>query len=316
MHTNEPLKKKSGNNEIEEIDLKPIIKLIKSFFTGIITLIKFIIYSIIKMPVFIIICTFIGLSIGLFSFYNEQPMYITSMTLTSNLLTNGYCKNLIDDLQSIKDDNNNELLATKLNINTTDAAAIQKLSYKDFTKEIDIDTAAIGTPFIIEMAYYDNSIIESVEAGLVNYLENNQYAQARKVVKKEQLQSMGNVIIKEIADLDSLKEVIASNLSPRGSGSGFVYGQPLDPVNVYKETLDLHARKLELDSKIKLIDNIELINSFNKKITPASPNLYLKILTGVSLGFCFGLLIALFKARDSFNKMNKSSSDKSDRILA
>jgi hypothetical protein len=314
MYTNEPVNKKSGNGEIEEIDLKPILKLVKSFFTGIATLVKFMIYSIRKAPIFISICMSVGLITGLLSFYNEQPLYLTSMTVTSDLLTNGYCKNLVDDLQSVKDDNNNELLASKLNINIAEAAAIQKLAYKDFFKEIDIDTAAIGTPFIVEMGYYDNSIIESVEAGLINYLENNKYAQARKAIQKEHLQSMSNVIVKEIADLDSLKEVIANSLSPRVSG--FVYGQPLDPVNVYKETLDLHARKLEIDSKIKLIDNVEIINSFNKKITPVSPNLYWKILTGVSKGFCFGLLIALFRERVSFHKMNKSSSDKSDRILA
>jgi hypothetical protein len=314
MHNNEPVNKKFGNsNEAEELDLRPILDSVKSFFAGISTLVEFMIYSTKKMLLFISVFTLIGLSIGIVKYFKDRPVYLTTMTLTSNLLTNEYCKNLIYDLQSIKEDNNNELLANKLNINVEAANAIKRLSYEGFLKEDKLDTIPIGTPFTIEMEYYNNDIVESVEAGLVNYLENNKYAKVRKKAKRDRLQMMSNIILEEIASLDSLKEVMAAGLAPRGTSNGFVYGQPLDPVNVYREAMQLHKERLKIDSEIKLIDNVEVINNFNKKRTPVSPNFILNILSGILLGYSFGLIVAMIKKKNEFNNQKNS---KASRIVA
>jgi hypothetical protein len=307
MHNNEPVNKNFGNsNEAEELDLRPILNLIKNFFAGISTLIEFMIYSTKKMLLLTSVFIFIGICIGITNYYNATPVYSTNMTLTSSLLTNEYCKNLIYDLQSIKEDNNNELLANKLNINIEAANAIKRLSYEGFLKEDKLDTIPIGTPFTIEMEYYDNDIVDSVEAGIVNYLENNKYAQVRKKAKRDRLQMMSNIILEEIASLDSLKEVMAAGLAPRGTGNGFVYGQPLDPVNVYREAMQLHTERLKIEAEIKLIDNVEVINNFNKKRTPVSPNLVLNILSGILLGYFFGLIIAMIKKKNEFNNQKNN----------
>ena len=85
---------------------------------------------------------------------------------------------------------------------------------------------------------------------------------------------------------------MANNLTPRGSASGFVFGQPLDPINVYKEQIKLFKDELELNSDLLLIDNIQVVQDFFPRPKPDSPKLEKNIYMGGVVAFLIGLTMA------------------------
>ena len=107
------------------------------------------------------------------------------------------------------------------------------------------------------------------------------------------IQLMREKLKGEMHQLDSLKITVSTNLLPRGNSSGFVFGQPIDPINIYKEGISYFQKELDLNREIILIDNIQVIQDFSPRNKPDSPNFLRTTVTGGSLGFLFGLMLAL-----------------------
>ncbi len=290
------------SNKSNEIDLRLVYNKIKQPF---ITLWKFIIniFLIIQKRLVLCICLFLfGIGAGIGLFFVSKPVYSSTMTISSSLLNNDFCRDEINELETLIRDNTPKLLAKKLKIDTNSAKEIKKVEFhnyfetpdKKYTKK---DTVILGLPFKIK-AYVSNiSVYDTLQNAIVNYLENNPYALKRKEIKRQNIQLMREKLRTEIQQLDSLKIVVAAHLLPRGNSNGFVFGQPLDPINVYREGISLYKDDLELNSESILIDNIQVINDFSPSVRPESPKLWKTIITGAIVGFLLGIILSLYLER-------------------
>lgn len=280
-----------------EIDLRLIYNKIKQLFSSLGDFISSIINVIKKRFILLVLFALAGAGAGIGLFYISKPVYISSVTLTSSTLSNEYCSDMIEDLELIIKDKTPELLAKKLNIDVNSVRAIKELEFNNYDEKLkkiyaNKDTVVLGRPFKITVYAYNNTVFDTLQNALINYLENNEYALKRKKIRVENIQLMREKLKEEIHQLDSLKFVVASNLLPRGNSTGFVFGQPIDPVNIYKEGIRLFQDDLDLNTSLVLSDNIQVIQDFSPRRKPDSPNMRRNIFTYGSILFLLGLTLA------------------------
>jgi len=289
------------SNGKDELDLRIIYYKIKSLLLNLWGFLFYILLIVKKRWILLLTFCMLGAGLGVTLFFTSKPIYISTLTLTSSTLNNDFCSELINELQLFIEDDTPELLAKKLKIGMGTAKEIRKIEFDNFNEKLnkkykEEDTVVLGLPFKIKVFALNNSIFDTLQTAFVNYLENNDYALKRKEIRKQNIQLLRKKLNDQIIELDSLKNVVATNLLPRGNISGFVFGQPLDPINVYKEAIALFQNDLDLNTQYILIDNIQIINPFSIRNKPASPRLVKSITTGAIAGFLLGMLTAFILA--------------------
>ena len=286
----------NSSNKSDEIDLRLVYNKIKQPLVGLWTILLNILLIIQKRFILFISLFFIGISAGIGLFFTTKPIYTSSLTLTSSLLTNEFCADEINDIELMIEDNKPALLARKLKIDTSSAKEIKRIEFSNYNEKLkkkyaDKDSIVLGLPFKIKAFVSNNTVFDTLQNALVNYLENNPYALKRKEIKIQNLQLMRQKLGSEVRQLDSLKYIVAANLMPRGNLSGFVFGQPLDPISVYKAGITLFQNELDINKEVLLIDNIQVINDFSPRAMPESPKISKTCIEGGVAGLLLGLII-------------------------
>ena len=291
-------KANNRSNPIDEIDFRMVYNGAKGIIAALWDSIVAVFLFAKKRWAFMLIFSVLGLGCGAGLFKITKPTYISTLTLSSNVLANDYCADIIQELELIVGDDTPKLLAQKLKIDTNSAKAIKRIEFFNYDEKLkekykDKDTIVLGRPFKIKVSAFSNTVFDTLQVAIVNYLENNEYATKRKEIKKQENIMMRQKINEEIKQLDSLKEIVSSSLAPRGNSSGFVFGQPIDPVNIYKEGIIFFQKELDLNKEMVLMDNIQVISDFSARDKPDSPRLFKNLTLGIIAGFLFGLVIAV-----------------------
>lgn len=282
----------------DEIDLMLIFSKIRQLFIGLGNFISDSFYVARKRWVLLLIFSLVGGGMGTGLFFITRPVYSSTLILSSITLRNDYCSDIVNNLQLIIKDNSSALLAHELKISVASAAAVKSLEFDNYDESVkkiykDKDTVVLGRPFRVIAEAFNNTVFDTLQKALVSYMENNEYALKRKAIKTENIKLMKEKIGQQLDQLDSLKFVVTSNLVPRGNQSGFVFGQPIDPINVYKEEIELFRDDLELKRDLTLIDNIQVIQDFLPRDKPDSPKLFKNIVICGLLTFLIGLFYAM-----------------------
>jgi len=266
--------------------LKHIVKSINSALSAVFLLCR-------KYFVVVFSLTSLGISLGLCYFFFSKPLYRTSMIATTVGVRNDYCEDLINKLNQIVEDDSPELLAKKLNISKEYAEKIAEIKFENLDDErMSEDSIPIGLPFRIYLSVYDKKVIDSMQYAIVNYMESNEFLLKRKRIRIQNIDVISKRIEQEIRDIDSLKTIIASAITPRNIGSGLIYGEPLDPINTYRDGFKMFEKKLDLITELSLIDNIQVVDGFLIRQKPDRPKLLIDIIIGGLGGFITALLMA------------------------
>jgi len=286
----------------DEIDLRVIYRALKDSISNLWKFTVGLFLLVLKRWIMVLCFSLLGLAIGIGLFFIVKPTYVSTLILSSHVLTNDYCADIIQELELIVEDDTPNLLAKKLKIDSVTAKEIKRIEFYNYDEKLkekykDKDTIVLGRPFKIKVFAYSNIIFDTLQKALVNYLENNPYALKRKEIKKQDNIMMREKLKTEIKQLDSLKNAVSVNLLPRGNQSGFVFGQPIDPINIYREGVLFFQKELELNKEMILMDNIQVISDFSVRGKPNSPKLSVATTAGGIGGFLFGLIFALFLER-------------------
>ncbi|WP_237586843.1 YveK family protein [Pontibacter russatus] len=229
------------------------------------------------------------LGYGLFSI--TKPYYNSSMTLILAEIRNEFIEDQLNKLSVLINEQNFGAISERLDISVEAAGEIKGMSFYNLDQDrIAEDSVLTGSPFRIELMLYNNQLFDTMEPALTNYLENNRYFSKQKRIRQQQMQSMISKYKQDIESLDSVKTTVAS---PQGPVNGFVYGQPIDPSNLYRESINMYQEQIELEAELEQLDNVEVVNGFVTRLRPSGPNLIKYVLVGASIGFLVGLLVAL-----------------------
>ncbi|SFF94221.1 YveK family protein [Pontibacter chinhatensis] len=239
--------------------------------------------------IFSLIAIGLGLAFALFSL--AKPYYTSSMTLVLAEIRNQFVDNQLQRLSVMVGEGNYEAVAEDLDINIDAARQIKEMSFSNLDENrIAEDSVLTGSPFEIELSLYNNVLFPTMEVALANYLENNRYFSKQKSIKQREVESMINRLKGEIAALDSVK---TSAATPRGPVNGFVYGEPLDPANLFKESITMYQKQVELEASLEQLDNIQIVNGFAPRLKPTGPKLSLYLLIGGGIAFIIGTIVAV-----------------------
>jgi len=243
-----------------------------------------------------------GIAGGFVHYKFSKPVYFSELILSSNYLSNGMCAEMIQRLENYVEDKTPELLAKKLDIDSEIAKGVLKIEFDNFDTKLfekykDKDTVVLGLPFRIKVYASDYNFFNTLQPAIINYLENNPHVIEQKTIWIENTKLIKQKLQKEQAELDSLKKVIANHLVPRGTQGGFVFGQPLDPLTIYKEGINLYKEELEYNSQLILNSkNIRVYSDFEIREKPYRPKKSISMGVGAIVGLVLGFLIAFIKS--------------------
>lgn len=230
----------------------------------------------------LIIFSLLGLIIGYSIFKLKKPIFSSSMTISSTILTAANTTTIIETLQSLVDEGNHELLSQRLAMSLEQVIQIKQISV-DF--ERDVDASEDYYIYDIQVSVTNNQILDTLQNHLIYFLETNPFVKKRVDLKKENLHSMILKLRNEITEIDSLKDVVG--VFATQSRSNVVI---MDPVNIYKEGVNLYQKELELRAELLLVDNFQIIEGFTAFNVPSSPT-PMMIYFGLLIGFFLGLFL-------------------------
>lgn len=248
-----------------EIDLyyffKPVGTALKKIWNGIVYIERKILANLILFGAIILLITLFGYSLR----YVIKPSYQTDGIFISNILPGKYCSILLKNLNKIRGGDNNLTLAQQLMIPVEAANDIRGIAMADMRDTFLIEKKdSTLSLFKITLTLGSVERLDTIQWGLVNYLENNEYALKRKEAKRKALLALKENLSLKMQSLDSLKKIVNSSIVPRSEARGIILGEPVDPVSVYHVEMGYYKEQLNIDQSLATIDNIEVIQPFFK----------------------------------------------------
>lgn len=278
-------------NSPDEIDLMVVFQYFGSLFQRILNRINYTIRAIRNHAIVVLGCIAIGMGLAYGLYAITKPFYNSSMTLMLANIRNEFIEEQLLKLSSMIDEGNVEAVAERLDISPDAARSIREMKFSNLDdNRIDEDSVLTGSPFRIELSLYDRELFESMEPALTNYIENNRYFAKQKRIKQKQVEDMISKLRGEITSIDSLK---TNSVEPRGPVNGFVYGQPIDPTNLFRESITLYKEQVQLEASLERLDNVEVVSGFIPKLRPTGPNMLKYLAIGGAIAFLIGMIAAL-----------------------
>jgi len=252
---------KQNNAEIDLLYFfKPLGTVFKKIGDALLYIFRKIKANIILFGVIVLVITLAGYSLR----YTIDPSYQTDGIFVSSVLPGKYCSILLKNLNKLKGEKN-LLLAKQLKINNEAAGDIQSINMSTMRDTFLIDKRdSTISLFKITLTLRSVQQLDTIQWGLVNYLENNEYAMKRKDAKRKALEAMKTNLNYKLESLDSLKKIVNNSIIPRSEGKGIILGEPIDPVSIYQAELAYYREQLNIDQALATIDNIEVIQPFLK----------------------------------------------------
>ncbi|MBI2968188.1 MAG: hypothetical protein HYY40_10300 [Bacteroidetes bacterium] len=286
--------------ENDEINLAESFSFINRFFSslyrGCSAFSSFLLKNIYLLSIFFIL----GAGGGFFHLKFSKPVYHADLILRSNYADNDFVAEILDNIQQYIDDKSYGLLAQKFNMDSVDVRKVKKIYFSNFNVKLaerveDGDTIVQGLPFRLNVCVTDYTLFDTLKTAIVSYLEKNSMISEEIKLRKRNTQLIINKIDKQLKDLDTLKVVIADHLIPRGNQNGFVFGQPLDPLNAYREAISLYKEELDISTDyIRTEKGFRVIRDFEVREKPYRPILRISLPVGGIVGFFAGLIVAFF----------------------
>ncbi len=240
----------------------------------------------VKKLALLIILTVSGAILGGGVYFILKPKYTTQMLVKSKVITYYEAASLINNLDNLVEDENYITLSQKLKLPEQEVetltsieainpleAEIIRMNSQDIKEEI----------FVVEIQINSTQFLEKLQRGIISYLENNPYVQARVAEDKENLTLSIRKIQTELTQIDSLKKNI-QNLF------GQNYTQTLlipDLGDLYQKYIGLYEKQLDYKTELKFIESFDVLEGFTKMNKPSSVGLGQL----VGLGVVFGLLV-------------------------
>jgi hypothetical protein len=149
----------------------------------------------------------------------------------------------------------------------------------------------------------NNRQLDSIQAGLLFYLESNPFVEKRMTIQKQNLERMQSQLQQEVRKLDSLR-ISVNKLISQGSANNSTT-IITDPSSINKDLVDLYEKEMNVRTELALINSVQVIQGFTPFERPAGPGLLkvLAIALGASLLLGFSL-VALQEFRRSLRKVS------------
>jgi hypothetical protein len=233
----------------------------------------------------------------LFGIYKlSKPYFRSGLIVSHTRVDNDNCREMISNLANSIDGYDNPGLTRLLKLHPEDAKLIRKILYRSLNDGLArryADSVHVLLPFKVEAEVYERGVLDTLESAIMSYLENNEYAKRRKEVDRVTIAKTDEWLVSEMIEIDSLKRVVNQSLIPRSSGNGIIFGEPLDPVLVYRRAMELFDRRIEIEKQKRLNNSFEIAVTFNRTPKRADTSVVVYLAIGWVLGYLTGLILLI-----------------------
>jgi hypothetical protein len=267
----------------------------------------------------------VGLALGAaYSELLKKKFYKSTMVLSCDYLNNQILENTIEKLNLLCEESEREGLTELLHIDKPTAKNIQKFEFETFVSEDDVvemevlreqlNNVAADKKDVVEKvlkkltivnknAYqisalvYDPEVVKPLEKALISYFRNNEYIKRRIAINKINLATRKQKLMSDSRKLDSLKTVLYQNYqtlgkTSRGSNNVILGEESLtNPLDVFKQDLELNKEILEIDQKLYVESDFELVDGFTTFKEPESASLPKTLIVAFFVSWIMGYLI-------------------------
>lgn len=323
MHYPEDIKTKRTSTSEEEIDLSKLFvsigRGIGRFFKGLFRLFFLFVDTFFSNFRTIVALIAVGGLLGLIYFYTARPYYESHMTLGSDYYKGELLDNSIQNLNAVCAEGNAPVLATLLKIPVAKAEKIRKITVspiisqnyralldlysRDEKDSKKLDSLLVyndQSNFQLNVEVYDTTALKGLDTTLVNYIRQNDYVNKRIQVDRLNLANLREKLSRESGNLDTLKKNLASSLrtgteAGRNGANNVILGErSVNPIDVYKEDLNIYNQRQEVERLLALNSEIEIIEKFIPYAEPQSGTLLKNVAKGTLLGVIFSLLYVFY----------------------
>lgn len=267
-----------------------------------------------------------GLVLGaLYSELLKKDIYKSSMVLSCDYLNPQSLASVIQKLNLLASERDTQGLQELLGIDAATAANIQRFTFKPFVTEKDvvqmevlreqlnnvtndkrelvdriIDRLEIENrnAYEISVYVYNPDIVKPLEKAIVEYLRDNTYIASRIVSNRKRLEEKKNKLQTDLRVLDSLKRNLVLNYrslaqASRGSNNVVVGGEDgmTNPVEIFEADLKIHKELQEVETKLELGTDFEVVDGFTSFKEPESASLPDILVVSLLLSILIGYLI-------------------------
>ena len=207
-------------------------------------------------PIRLFIVISLAAIVSLILRYTLPPIYQASFIVKPLARGDAYFISLLNDLKTIIDDKDDITFAVQLNISEETASQVSDIDITQIKLNKYSDTIEAVSVLIKSK---DFALFDTIQNHMITYLETNEYYLKRQNLRKVELNSFKNKLENDILEIDSLKKLLSKNIQPRGSQNGFVFGEPIDPVKIYEEGLNLYKQQQSLNYQLQYVNSFELV---------------------------------------------------------
>lgn len=231
---------------------------------------------------------FLGSALGLGYFYSSKRIFESKMIISSDILTESYSKVLFDNLNRHRKEQNFPALHALLNIPESKVSAISSIGIEKLS-ETEIKESE---RFLITAKVFDWEVLPALQAGIVGFLEKNEYVKVRVEQKKDALKKRILETDRELKDLRDFKaRIFNGDFFERAKGNVM-----FDPTIVNSKILELTEKKIELENDLQLANSVEVIVGLTTFNRHTSPKLSLSLVGGAGVGLAFVFMLIAFKS--------------------
>lgn len=238
--------------------------------------------------------------------YNQfvPKNYESRMLVSSTILTESLSKTLTEDLFKLVKENNLTALSDKLKISSEVASKIGKIEIKNALEKSEGIKEAEKNNLTIICQSSDNTIWPDLQAGIINYFENNPYVKIRVEQRKSYYTEIIQKIDKELIDLNELKSRITNGQPVKSGNENLVL---FDPTTVNTKIIELNKERFNYKNELETINSVQVVEGFTVFQKPIGPKLSISLAAGSSFGL---FIVAIIIAYKSLRKIVRLSEEK------
>ena len=268
----------------------------------------------------------LGLILGfLYSEILKKDYYKSTMVLSCDYLNTQILNNTIEKFNLLAAEKGTEGLERELQIDSITAKNIQRFAVRPFVSEDDVVEMEVlreqlnnvtgekrelvdkvinrlevdnKNAYEISVFVYDPIIVKPLEKALVDYFRTNNYIKTRIQSNRQSLLARREKLQQELRKLDSLKAVMFKNYQmlaqkSRGSNNVVVGAEEglTNPLEVFNTDLELYEELQEVERRLYLSPDFEIVDGFTSFQEPESASLPDILAISLLLSIVIGYLI-------------------------
>jgi len=225
--------------------------------------------------------TLLGLALGISNYLFSPRLYSSKLLLQSRVLTNKEAIEIVEEWKDLLEHGEYGALSR---ITNTDRMLLRKLKKisADEIQKLYVQNNPNG--FSIEVEVIDTTALTSLEAALIQGIENTAYVKAKVESKRAWFAGMISNVESELARLDITRTAVDSIIRRKAIGASSLM---VDISSLNGQWVGLNEKLLSFREELQFTRGVQVLQHFMSPEKPSSP----KLVKSVILGFAGGLFI-------------------------